>query len=92
MASKTEERLADIKEGCASVFFVYFVVVNPQSHAVCRAVRLYGKKWIWYNIPRKDNSHGDKMQTLRFDELRARMPVRSKPDSRAPWRREALRT
>ena len=31
------------------------------------------------------------MQTLRFDELRARMRVRFKPDSRASGRREALR-
>ena len=32
----------------------------------------------------RKNRYGNKMQTLRFDELRARMRVRLKPDSRAP--------
>ena len=44
-----------------------------------------------YNIRRKENWHGDKMQTLRFDKLRTRVCVRLGPSSRASRRREALR-
>ena len=53
--------------------------------------RVCGKSGIWYNVTRKDNSHGYEMQTLRFNELRARLRIRPKPASRTSRRREALR-
>jgi hypothetical protein len=71
------------------VYFVYFVV-KPRRR-ICRAARVYGKKGIWYNVTRKDNSHGYEMQALRFGELWARLRIRPESASRTSRRREALR-